>query len=126
MAAARSTTEDTERWRHLERAHILSQPYPWPHTRNHIAMRALALRPHDRREALGQVVRIIGAAPGPLSPATQMATPAAPAPGLMTPMPIPPTSPKPSPYRRDQPVRFSKTPIGQAHVHTRSPAYRWM
>ncbi|MGW5151587.1 DUF3703 domain-containing protein [Rhodococcus koreensis] len=64
MAAARSTTEDTERWRHLERAHILSQPYPWPHTRNHIAMRALALRPHDRREALGQVVRIIGVAPG--------------------------------------------------------------
>ncbi|MFE5097269.1 DUF3703 domain-containing protein [Streptomyces sp. NPDC056638] len=28
--------------------HILSQPWPWPHTRNHIAMLGLALRQHDR------------------------------------------------------------------------------
>lgn len=73
-------------WSHLERAHILSQPYPWPHTRNHAAMLVLALRQHDRREALGQVVRIIVAARGPLSllPGRQYRTRA----GLMTPVPI--------------------------------------
>ncbi|MER7543596.1 DUF3703 domain-containing protein [Spirillospora sp. NPDC127506] len=64
MAAARAATAPEDRWRHLERAHILSQPWPWPHTRNHIAMLALALAQRDRREALGQVVRIIVAAPG--------------------------------------------------------------
>ncbi|WP_067178075.1 DUF3703 domain-containing protein [Microtetraspora niveoalba] len=64
MRAARSAIDAPARWRHLERAHILSQPWPWPHTRNHIAMFALAVAQRDRREALGQVVRIIVAAPG--------------------------------------------------------------
>lgn len=64
MVAARDTGEAGERWHHLERAHIISQPYPWPHTRNHIAMLGLALRQRDRREALGQIVRIVVAAPG--------------------------------------------------------------
>lgn len=64
MAAARHTDDDAGRWHHLERAHILSQPSPWPHTRNHLAMLGLALRQRDRREALGQMVRIIVTAPG--------------------------------------------------------------
>ncbi|MFI6293866.1 DUF3703 domain-containing protein [Nonomuraea sp. NPDC050790] len=64
MRAARTTTDPDERWRHLERAHIVSQPWPWPHTVNHLSMFALAVRQRDRREALGQVVRIIVAAPG--------------------------------------------------------------
>ncbi|MBB2914220.1 hypothetical protein FHS43_005532 [Streptosporangium becharense] len=64
MAAARTAADLAARWRHLERAHILSQPWPWPHTANHIAMFALAVARRDRREALGQVIRIIVAAPG--------------------------------------------------------------
>ncbi|OLT35746.1 hypothetical protein BJF79_32035 [Actinomadura sp. CNU-125] len=64
MNAARHSGDPASRWHHLERAHILSQPWPWPHTRNHIAMFALAIAQRDRREALGQVVRIIVAAPG--------------------------------------------------------------
>ncbi|MEV0422312.1 DUF3703 domain-containing protein [Streptosporangium canum] len=64
MRAARTATEPEARWRHLERAHIISQPWPWPHTANHIAMFALAVAQHDRREAFSQVVRIIVAAPG--------------------------------------------------------------
>ncbi|MEV2272088.1 DUF3703 domain-containing protein [Nonomuraea africana] len=43
MAAARATADPEARWRHLERAHIISQPWPWPHTRHHIAMFALAV-----------------------------------------------------------------------------------
>ncbi|GAB08766.1 hypothetical protein GOARA_021_00035 [Gordonia araii NBRC 100433] len=34
MASARSVTDPTRRWSHLERAHILSQPDPWLHTCN--------------------------------------------------------------------------------------------
>ncbi|WP_431903991.1 DUF3703 domain-containing protein [Nonomuraea sp. bgisy101] len=64
MNAARTTADPEARWRHLERAHIISQPWPWPHTRNHIAMFALAIAQRDRREAVGQVIRIIVAAPG--------------------------------------------------------------
>jgi len=64
MTAARHAADDTGRWRHLERAHIISQPYPWPHTHNHIAMLSLALRQRDRGEALGQIIRIVVAAPG--------------------------------------------------------------
>ncbi|MFC4012160.1 DUF3703 domain-containing protein [Nonomuraea purpurea] len=64
MRAARAAKDPDARWRHLERAHILSQPWAWPHTANHVAMFALAVAQRDRREAFGQVVRIIVAAPG--------------------------------------------------------------
>lgn len=64
MAAASEAGENAGRWHHLERAHIISQPYPWPHTRNHVAMLGLALRQRDRLEAIGQIIRVIVAAPG--------------------------------------------------------------
>ncbi|MEV6325605.1 DUF3703 domain-containing protein [Nocardia sp. NPDC051787] len=67
MRAAKTAADPDQRWKHLERAHILSQPDPWLHTGNHIAMFALAIRQRDRREAFGQIVRIIVAAPGSLS-----------------------------------------------------------
>ncbi|MGW4961697.1 DUF3703 domain-containing protein [Nonomuraea sp. NPDC004186] len=57
MRAARTTTDDAARWRHLERAHVISQPWPWPHTANHVATFVLAVRRRDRREAIGQVTR---------------------------------------------------------------------
>ncbi|PZG20503.1 DUF3703 domain-containing protein [Nonomuraea aridisoli] len=64
MRAARTAAAPEARWRHLERAHVISQPWPWPHTRNHVAMFASAVAQRDRREAFGQVIRIIVAAPG--------------------------------------------------------------
>ena len=64
LAAARTATTGVARWRALERAHILSQRWPWPHTRAHAAMLRVALREHDRREAFGQVLRLLIAAPG--------------------------------------------------------------
>ncbi|MGQ9352670.1 MULTISPECIES: DUF3703 domain-containing protein [Mycolicibacterium] len=42
--------------RHLERAHVVSQPDPWLHTCNHASMLALALRRRDLLKALGQLV----------------------------------------------------------------------
>ncbi|AQA23567.1 hypothetical protein BTZ20_3019 [Rhodococcus sp. MTM3W5.2] len=89
MTAGRTAPTVQERWRHLERAHIISQPYPWLHTRNHVAMLALALTQRDRGEALGQVIRIIVAAPGSLAGRYPEGNTGRASAGLTTPMPIP-------------------------------------
>ncbi|MEV4111543.1 DUF3703 domain-containing protein [Nonomuraea sp. NPDC049695] len=89
MRAARATVDADARWRHLERAHIISQPWPWPHTRNHIAMFALAVAQRDRREAIGQVVRIIVAAPGSALGRYPEGNTGRATVGLTQPMPIP-------------------------------------
>ena len=60
---AHSAVPLEQRWDALERAHILSQPWPIPHVRSHAAMMRLAIRERDTRELLGQVVRIVVAGP---------------------------------------------------------------
>lgn len=64
LASARTATDP---WPDLEHAHLLSQPWWWPHTQVHAAMLAVALRTRDRREALGQIIRIVVAGPGSLA-----------------------------------------------------------
>ena len=64
LAAARIATTSDRRWAAVERAHILSQPWPWSHTRAHAVMFGLAWREQDHHEALGQVIRLLLAAPG--------------------------------------------------------------
>ena len=49
------------------RAHILSQPMAGPHVRTHPAMFASAGRRRDRHEVVGQLFRIIVAAPGSIT-----------------------------------------------------------
>ena len=61
--ARRQGNNETE-WKHLERAHILSQPMAVAHVRTHMAMLAAGMRRHDRAEVLGQLLRIAVAAPG--------------------------------------------------------------
>ncbi|WP_326830052.1 DUF3703 domain-containing protein [Streptosporangium sp. NBC_01810] len=90
ISAARTASAPGARWRHLERAHILSQPWPWPHTRNHLAMFVLAVRQRDRREVLGQVVRIIVAAPGSVLGRYPEGNTGRAAAKLTQPMPVPP------------------------------------
>lgn len=63
-SAARKAGDLPAAWRALERAHILSQPAAWLHTRVHLSMLALALRTRDVRELLGQLVRLSVAALG--------------------------------------------------------------
>lgn len=55
---ARLTADIDEMWRALERAHILSQEWAWPHTRAHWEMLRLAIRCRDRGEVVGQVLRL--------------------------------------------------------------------
>ncbi|MCG7594839.1 DUF3703 domain-containing protein (plasmid) [Mycobacterium sp. C3-094] len=89
MTAAKAAGTAEARWHHLERAHIVSQPNPWLHTCNHAAMFVLAVRQRDRREALGQVVRIVVAAPGSFAGRYPEGNTGRTAAGLTTPMPIP-------------------------------------
>jgi hypothetical protein len=54
---ARACADTDAEWRHLERAHILSQPLAAAHVRTHLAMLGYAIRHRDRRELTGQLVR---------------------------------------------------------------------
>ncbi|HZA76919.1 MAG TPA: DUF3703 domain-containing protein [Acidimicrobiales bacterium] len=66
-AAARSARDRGDvatEWKHLERAHILSQPLAGAHVRTHLAMLAHAFRRRDRHEVVGQLLRVIVAGPG--------------------------------------------------------------
>jgi hypothetical protein len=65
--AARSAGDTSAEWTHLERAHILSQPMAGAHLRTHLAMLTAALRCRDRHELVGQLFRIIVAAPGSMT-----------------------------------------------------------
>lgn len=47
---------------HLERAHILSQPFYIKHLTSHWWMLRWAIRKHDTKEFFGQILRLIGSA----------------------------------------------------------------
>ena len=61
---ARTAGDVAGEWRHLERAHILSQPNVRLHVATHIAMLGAAFRQRNRHEIEGQLVRLVLAAPG--------------------------------------------------------------
>lgn len=51
-------------WQLLEDAHVLSQPWAWPHVRVHGAMFAAGFSRRDFREVRGQLFRLVVAGPG--------------------------------------------------------------
>jgi hypothetical protein len=65
--AARRQGDFPEEWRHLERAHILSQPMVVPHIRTHLDMLSYAVRRRDLGELAGQLLRLVLAGPGSLT-----------------------------------------------------------
>lgn len=56
--SARDVGDWRTSWRHLERAHILSQSNVGLHLTSHIKMLAFAMSRRDVREILGQLLRI--------------------------------------------------------------------
>ncbi|MBK8520331.1 MAG: DUF3703 domain-containing protein [Chitinophagaceae bacterium] len=46
-------------WRHLERAHILGQPYPAEHTAVHWKMLKFGIKVKNSREIIGQLPRLL-------------------------------------------------------------------
>lgn len=49
-------------FKHLERAHVLSQSYYIPHVLSHFWMLRVGLKQRDSREIFGQLLRIVGSA----------------------------------------------------------------
>jgi hypothetical protein len=86
---ARDRGDVTVEWRHLERAHILSQPLAGPHVRTHVAMFAYGFRHHDRREILGQLLRMVVAAPGSWTGKYPVGNTGAASVSAVVPMPVP-------------------------------------
>jgi hypothetical protein len=58
----RSARNTQQEFAHLERAHVLGQDSTYWHVKVHLRMLSWAVRNHSIKEALGQVMRIIGAA----------------------------------------------------------------
>ncbi|WP_233219253.1 DUF3703 domain-containing protein [Adhaeribacter arboris] len=48
-----------EAWRHLERAHIIGQPYSIEHTAIHAKMLAFGIANRNIKEILGQIPRLL-------------------------------------------------------------------
>lgn len=53
----------TAAWSHLERAHVLAQPFPVAHIGSHLAQLSLGWRTRDRTEVTGQLIRVAVAGP---------------------------------------------------------------
>jgi hypothetical protein len=67
LAAARHAFDSGGNgWRHLERAHVLSQPWALDHVRVHAAMLRRAWHERDGIELRGQLLRLVVAGPGSL------------------------------------------------------------
>ena len=64
---ARASGEQATAWRHLERAHIVSQPQLGLHLASHVSMLGFAVELHDWRETVGQIVRLALAPLGALT-----------------------------------------------------------
>jgi hypothetical protein len=91
-AAARTARQRGDRaaeWRHLERAHILSQPKALLHVRTHVAMLGAGIRRHDRREIAGQLLRLLVAGPGSLTGRYPIGNTGGADVSALAPMPIP-------------------------------------
>ena len=61
--AAAAAPDATTAWCHLERAHILAQPFALAHVGSHVAMLRQGLRDRDAVEVAGQMLRVVVAAP---------------------------------------------------------------
>lgn len=46
-------------WNHLERAHVIGQAYPWPHTYVHWKMLQFGISIKNWKEVLGQIPRLL-------------------------------------------------------------------
>jgi hypothetical protein len=93
LESARSAEADRRfevAWQHLERAHVLSQPFAGPHVGVHVRMFGFAWRRRDLRELVGQLPRILLAAPGSWTGRAPRGNTGGADVGIFTPMQIPP------------------------------------
>lgn len=60
---ARQRADWVECWQLLEDAHVLSQPWVWPHVRVHGSMLVTGWKARDVREVRGQILRLLAGGP---------------------------------------------------------------
>jgi hypothetical protein len=58
-AIAFSKGQFQQSWRHLERAHILGQPYPFAHSLVHWKMLLFGIKTKNTKEIIGQIPRLL-------------------------------------------------------------------
>jgi hypothetical protein len=86
---ARARGDAADEWRHLERAHVLSQPVTSLHARTHVAMLAAGFRRRDGHEVVGQLLRLIVAGPGSMTGRYPVGNTGGANVSALAPMPIP-------------------------------------
>jgi hypothetical protein len=89
VAAATARGDHAVAWSHLERAHVLSQRFAGPHVRIHWAMLRYGWARRDRAEVLGQLLRLLLAAPGSWTGRAPTGNTGGANVGIFQPMPIP-------------------------------------
>lgn len=87
---ARALGDRDGAWAALERAHILSQPDAWLHTRVHLAMLGHGMELADWDEVAGQVVRTAVAGIGSLLGKAPIGNTGRSNVPILQPMPVPP------------------------------------
>ena len=65
--AAEGRGDIDQAWGYLADAHVVTQPWALPHVRVHVAMLCLGVRIRSGQEIVGQLARLVLAAPGSLS-----------------------------------------------------------
>ena len=58
-AAAFAQNNLQQSWQHLERAHILGQPYPYEHSLVHWKMLQFGIKTKNTKEIIGQLPRLL-------------------------------------------------------------------
>ncbi len=58
-AKAFSRNNWQQSWQHLERAHVLGQPYPCAHSFVHLKMLQFGIKTKNTKEIIGQIPRLI-------------------------------------------------------------------
>ncbi|WP_342380492.1 DUF3703 domain-containing protein [Myxococcus stipitatus] len=86
---AEARAEPPRAWRHLERAHVLSQGFAGPHVRVHWRMLGYGWRRRDVKEVWGQLLRVLGAGPASWLGRAPVGNTGGADVGIFTPMPIP-------------------------------------
>ena len=86
----RARLDGEDAWTALEEAHILSQPWVWPHVQVHGAMLRRALRERCWGEAVGQVIRFVVAGPGSAVGRYPVGNSGRASVSMTRPMPVPP------------------------------------
>ncbi len=92
LAASRRAEQASDveaAFRHLERAHVLGQFQAGIHVSVHARMLAFAIRRGDLREAIGQIPRLILAAPGSWTRLAPRGNTGGADVGIFEPMPVP-------------------------------------